>query len=391
MLNDTWEADYNEFVSGNKLALCSGLSYRGRVNRLENAQKMHALIIDLDSVTINELKTLLLRMGKEPGYRTIPQATFLVLSGTGVHLYYLLDKPIDLFPNIKLQMKALKYDLTFKIWEYKATSLEEQIQYQSISQGFRMVGSINDKYNLPIKAFKIGDTVSIDYLNSYAIEEDNKVNLEYKFKPSKYTIDEAKEKFPDWYERVIIEGNKTPNKWHIKKDLYYWWLRQMDKVKGGHRYYFLMCIAIYGVKCDVPKFEVEKDMRKIFKDISKIEHSNKLTEEDLKSALEAYDRAYFNFTIDDIVKLTDIQIVKNKRNYQSQKHHLEEARMIRDLRMKRQGKKWTDNNGRPKGSGTKEKLILNYIENNPLATPTEISRDLKISRTTVYKYLKQKN
>jgi hypothetical protein len=40
------------------------------------------------------------------------------------------------------------------MWEYKATSQEKQIQYQSINQGFRMVGSKNDKYDLPVKLLR---------------------------------------------------------------------------------------------------------------------------------------------------------------------------------------------------------------------------------------------
>lgn len=34
-----------------------------------------------------------------------------------------------------------------------------------------MVGSKNDKYDLPVKAFKTGDRVTLDYINSYADEE----------------------------------------------------------------------------------------------------------------------------------------------------------------------------------------------------------------------------
>ena len=41
----------------------------------------------------------------------------------------------------------------------------------------------------------------------------------------------------------------------------------------------------------------------------------------------------------------------------------------------------------PKGSGTKEDLVKGYLVENPDSTPTEIARNLGISRTTVYKYL----
>lgn len=43
--------------------------------------------------------------------------------------------------------------------------------------------------------------------------------------------------------------------------------------------------------------------------------------------------------------------------------------------------------GRPKGSGTKEELVKEYIRNNPDHSPTKIARNLGVSRTTVYKYI----
>ncbi|MDZ7551699.1 hypothetical protein RGC63_08470, partial [Helicobacter pylori] len=97
----------------------------------------------------------------------IPRPTFVVLSGVGLHVYYVFDKPIDLFPNIKLQLKAYKYALTFNIWRYKETSKEKETQYQSINQSFRMVGSINEKHGNKIIAFKTGDRVSLEYMNQY--------------------------------------------------------------------------------------------------------------------------------------------------------------------------------------------------------------------------------
>ena len=144
-----------------------------------------------------------------------------------------------------------------------------------------------------------------------------------------------------------------------------------------------MCMVIYAVKCNIPKEEVEEDMYDKFDELSRIEHSNPLEEEDIKSALETYDRQYYNFTIDDIEKLTDIRIDRNKRNYRKQDIHLKLARgqlaILRELE--------EVDEGRPKGSGTKEDLVKDYLEKNPTSTPTEIAKDLGISRTTVYKYL----
>ena len=392
MFNDNWEQDYKDYIKGNSFALCSGLSYFRRTNRITNAQKMHALIIDLDGVGGNELESLFSRIELPTGSLfSIPKPTFLVLSGTGIHIYYVLDKPIDLYPNIKIQLKSLKHRLTFLSWDYKGTSQYREVQYQSINQSFRMVGSINNKYNLTIKAFKTGDKVSLDYLNEY-LDEKDKVDLKKPFKSSTMTRLEAKEKYPEWYQRVVVNKDKQRKKWDIKGKqgyaLYNWWLKQSEKIVGGHRYFYMMCLAIYAYKCDVPKKKLKEDMLFVFEYLSKIKHTNPLTKDDIKSAMEAYDREYFNFTIKDIEKLTNVRIDRNRRNYRSQKDHLKYMRGIKKLK-KQMGEIVKD--GRPKGSGSKEKIVIDYLKENPTVTnKAKIARELGINRSTVYKYLKNK-
>src|SRR5699024_2885512 len=212
------------------------------------------------------------RFSYENKVRRILTPTFIVSSCTGVHLYYVLEEPIDLFPNIKLQLKALKYNLTYRYWDYKGTSQEKNIQYQPLNQAFRMVGSINEKYETEIKAYFVGEKVSLEQLNEFATDDSVKVDIRQRFKPSKYTLEEAKEKFPTWYTRVIEKGDRTPLKWRIKRDLYDWWKRQYGEITGGHRYYYLMCMAIYGVKCDISREEVKKDMYKMYKELKHIPH-----------------------------------------------------------------------------------------------------------------------
>lgn len=387
MLSDTWEDDYMTYVEGNLNTLCGGLSYRGRSNKIDKAQRMNALIFDLDGVGFKELRNLFLRFDQDPTIiRTLPMPTFIVSSGTGLHLYYVFKEPIDLFPNIKLQLKTLKHELTFKMWDYKVTSQNKAIQYQSINQGFRMVGSINTKYDVPIKAFQIGERVTLDYMNQY-VKEPYRVDINKPFKPSKMTREQAKESYPEWYQRVIVEGKKKPKKWDIKGKqgyaLYEWWLHQVDLAKGGHRYFFLMCMAIYACKCDVPKSKLKKDMREIFDILKTFEHDNPMTEYDIESALEAYDKAYYNFTIADIEKLTDVRIDRNKRNGRKQEQHIKIMNAVREVTHPEGS--WRNKEGRP----SKEQLVKDYIENHPQANPTEVARALKISRPTVYKYMQK--
>ena len=167
---------------------------------------MNALIFDIDGVGLDEFKIIEGRWDIKGGsYRSIPRPTYTVLSGTGLHLYYVFEEPITLYPNIKTQLKSMKYDLTFVMWEYGETSKEETIQYQSINQSFRMPGSYNckEKEKKRVEAFRTGERVTLDYLNQYVVDPNNKVDIEKPFKPTEITRKEAQEKYPEWYVRVV--------------------------------------------------------------------------------------------------------------------------------------------------------------------------------------------
>ena len=386
MFSDIWQDDFIEYVEGKESAICGGLSYRGRKNTLENAQRLHAFIFDLDEVGYNEIRNLFLRLGNEPlSIRALPYPTYIVCSGTGLHLVYVLDFPLDLYPNIKLQAKAFKYALTEIMWDYRGTTQLKSIQYQSINQGFRMIGSINEKYNTEVVAFRTGEKVSLDYLNSY-VKEPYRIDIQKAFRPSKITRAEAKEKYPEWYERVVVKGDRRPKKWDINGKsgtaLYDWWLSQYKNVKGGHRFYFLMCMSIYAAKVDIPKKQLEKDMQNVFEKLKTIDHTNPLTQEDIQSALEAYSKEYYNFTIDDIEKLCGWHIPRNKRNGRKQEQHMQVMRAIQNV----VNPDWRNGNGRPKGSGTSELKVKEWRINNPTGSKAQCNRDTKLDPKTIRKW-----
>lgn len=380
MLNDTWEEDYMKFVEQNPMTLCSGLTYHGRANRLKKAHQCNALAFDLDCVGENELRTLLLRIGKPPRVKTLPMPTFLVMSGTGLHLYYVFEEPLDLYQNIKTQLQNYKYDLTDRIWDYKSTTKLKTVQHQSINQGFRMVGSINNKYNLPIRAFRTGDKVSMEYMNQYVRHEKNKVDVTKRFPKTKYTLEEAKEKFSGWHEKVIIKGDKDRKLWDISPAVYRWWTGRVDEVTGGHRYHYMMCLSVYAIKCGIPYKDLKQDMDTIFFQLQNVEHTNALTKEDKIAALKAYDREHYNFTIEKISRLSGLPIQRTKRNHRPQDFHLRIARSILEIMNE-------ENGGALQGRPSKENKVKEYVKNNPEDNPTQIARALGISRTTVYKYI----
>lgn len=413
MLADTWEDDYMNLVEEKEYTLCSGMSFRGSRNIEKNEQCMNALIFDLDGVGAKQVQNLLYRFTFEPEkLRSLPMPTFLVVSGGGVHIYYVFDEPIDLFPNVRKQLKALKDDLTYKMWDWKSTSQFKKVQYQRIGQPFRMVGSINEKHGNEIIAYQIGDRVSIEYLNRYVMDASNKVDVQKRY-ASRMSREEAKELYPEWYQEKIVE-RKDRKKWDIKskvhgKDpyaLYHWWLRQTEHVTGGHRYFFMMFCVVYGCKCDVPREIIEKDLWEVYEKLKGVEHENPLSKEDVWSALKIYKKDMYNYTIDDIKKLTEVPIEKNKRNGRKREVHLHSeywesekgrpvinvCRQNRELALKYMRENG-EIKGRPKGSKdkkprkSKEQLVREYLVAHPEQNVTEMARSLGVSRPTIYKYL----
>ena len=168
--------------------------------------------------------------------------------------------------------------------------------------------------------------------------------------------------------------------------LYHWWLRRIGEIKGGHRYFFLMCMAIYAYKCGVSKKQLRQDMQEAFEDLQMVKHENVLTEDDVKSALEAYDKEYFNFTIADIEVLTDVRIERNKRNGRKQRIHLQGARAIQEINDKANGTNWRDGNGRPIGSGTAQEAVCEWQRRHPEGSKSQCRLETGLSYPTIRKW-----
>lgn len=371
MYSDTWEQDYMDYVEGNPFTLCSGLAYRKNTNRIADAQRMHALIFDLDGVGEKQFPALFYRFGfNNRGYRTLPIPTYIVLSGNGVHIYYVFERPIDLYPNLKPLLKKLKYGMTtYKIWN-KETSQLQQVQQQPISQGFRMVGSINEKYGTPIKAFLTGEKIAFEEFNHAAMPEDRILD----WKPS---AGNASKMYAQKWAGGVNNGEK----------LYKWWLKKSENIdrysyetpiiKPGHRYYYMLCLAIYASKCCIPYERLKADMYEVFERIRWVEHDNELTEYDVKNALKAYSKDYYNFTIDDIEKLTDIKIDRGRRNGRKQEQHIKIMTAIRDALYP---------NGEWRGRPSAQQAVEDYQREHPGARKADCIRDTGLSKPTVYKW-----
>ena len=375
----------DEVIERDNFCLMSPISYIGKKRNSDNARALYALTIDLDGVIIKNgdnptgLKTLFHQI---ENIDRIPMPTYIVSSGTGLHLYYVFEKPIMLFPNVVKQLQVYKRELTRIVWQGYITKLEDNVQYESLFQGFRVVGTITKKGERA-RAFRTGKRVTMEYMNEFVDEEFKTDDFVYK---SNLTLEQAKEKYPNWYEKRIV-NKQAKGTWVCKRALYDWWKNKIIKqAKTGHRYYCMMMLAVYARKAGIDLEELEKDAFIFMEKFDKLPSSedNPFTEKDVIDALQAYDDRYMTYPINSISYLTDIHIEKNKRNYRKQKEHLKLARFVRDEL--NGNKNWQNKDGRPNGSGTKKQIVKEYRKNNPMARKSDCIRDTGLSKPTVYKW-----
>ena len=208
---------------------------------------------------------------------------------------------------------------------------------------------------------------------------------------SKYTLEEAKKKFPQWYEKVIVNGDYEKGHWECKRDLYDWWIRRIlhpvDGATYGHRYWCIMMLVIYAVKCGVPYEEVKKDAYKLVPELNSRKPEQPFTGADVESALECYDVQFTTFPIDDISRLSGISIEKNKRNGRPQEQHIKIMNAIRDI--EHPDGAWRNKEGRPKGSSQQKKLVEEWRTAHPDGKKADCIRDTGLSKPTVYKWWEQ--
>ena len=376
--------ELKQLMGTNDFCLMSPISYVGRSRKSANARFMYALAIDLDGMeTMKNWEFFMEQINRGHEMLSfvwgIPRPTYLISSGTGIHIYYVFEKQIPMFRNIVEQLEVLKRRLTWQAWTQGSSVLHDNVQYESLFQGFRVVGTIT-KTGTRCRAFKVGKKVTVEYLNRFVPEDYRVKSMVYQ---SDLRLDKAKELYPEWYQRRVVEG-RPKQTWVCKKDLYNWWIRKLTVgAEQGHRYWCIMTLATYAKKCNVPRKELEKDAFGLIPLMNT--RGDAFTEDDVLHALEAYDDSYITYPIDTIVRRTGILIEKNKRNGRKQEAHMKILNNTRKFRRDDLGEAEYKNNGRPKGTDKRE-VVKNWRRNNPDGKKIDCERETGLSRPTVLKW-----
>lgn len=390
-----------ELTKTDDFCIMAPVSYAGKKRQNKNARFIYAMAIDVDGIKTEPAKRLkkgskfqegqpigMIDMfyqfdGNGPS-NYLPKPTAIVSSGTGVHIYYIFEKPIPCFDNIVKQLVTLKERLTFQYWTQGLTDLADKVQYESLFQAFRMPGTIT-KNGDRARVFWIDNAqkVSVEYLNKFVPDEYRCTDFTYK---SDLTLAEAKEKYPDWYDRRIVHG-EARGRWNVKRDLYDWWLRTVrEKAKTGGRYWAVHALATYAVKCNIPEDELERDAISLIPILDELteREDNHFTKDDVLHALQAYNENYVTYPRWVIAERTMIPIEKNKRNGRKQADHIKLMNFVRDEI--NHNTEWREGNGRPKGSSTAKNKVYDWRKLHPEGKKIECERETGLSRHTVLKW-----
>lgn len=370
---------YDLIDRSENFCMIAPISYAGNSRANENTRFMYALCIEIDDLIprsgINELI-----YSWERKTNPTPKPTYIVCSGEGLHLYYVFEKPIPLWKNIFEQLVEVKKHLTPRLWNQFVS--KTPIEWESINQPFRCVGS-RTKNGSYAMAFKIGEKITIEYLNQF-LPNEIKMDCIYK---SKCSLKDAKKLYPEWYKRRI-EEKKERGHWERYEPIYYNWIEKiLNGAEVGKRYNCLENLCSLAVQCNIAPEQVEKDCCRVaeYFETLTIEEDNHFTEYDIICALRTYHKAgeqAYRRRIGFISRKTGIALTPNKRNGRTQKQHCEVMRAIQSVT----NPNWRGGNGRPKGSSKEKDIVVEWRKNNPNGKKADCIRDTGLSKPTVYKW-----
>ncbi len=374
--------DLLEFV------IISPVAFSGKNRTKDNAYHMWGITIDLDGVEMRQLEDLTHQIDND----VIPEPTFIANSGHGMHLYYCFEDPVPLYPYMREQLQALKNALVECVWNaYTSTIPTEKREYQSIVQGYRAVGSrskLGKDYR--VTAYRTGNKHTLQYLMDWA-DETGRVDFD-EFHHT--TIDEAREKWADWFKYRIVEGQSRKTFKFKHRGVYEAWLRRMELgAFEGNRYNCIAVLFALAYKSEGIEFdEVMETALELVPRLNRLtkKKGNEFTADDVLDASSYYDEKSMPLGLKSVYKMTKIYIEpakRNKQNGRKLKAHIQMVNATRKFRRDTLGEDEYKNSGRPKGSGTKEQILRNYLKEHPEETnKSKIAKETGLTRPTVYKY-----
>lgn len=402
-------------------------SYLGRTRTMATERRVYACVVEVDHPRTDivdghreqlGMKQLIHDWTKSSVPYLMPSAC--VCSGTGLHLVYFLDRPYNLTDNYqKQQWDNFRKKFTKRIWTKYVT--KAAVQYENHCQAFRVVGTRSKKNHL-VEAFWLSKKrYTIDELFSQVkydekpvwrsldeylskakdfenglYEPDELMKAIETYMPKKEKVIsqkmlEAKEKWPEWYQKRIVEKRprKKAGEWTSHRGLYDWYLRSAKEgASEGCRYNRVHGLAAMAVKCDIPFEEFNRDAFELYKILKLIDAEDEFRYiEFVKARDEYFSPITRRSTRKWIETAARIPVgLPAKRNGRKKDDHINRVNQIRLFKRDVLGEDEYANCGRPDGSGTKQDIVQQWRQEHPDGRKIDCERDTGLSRHTILKW-----
>ena len=350
-------ADRNDMLLG-------GCTYFNNWISKKSAKDIYTFIIDMDNVYSGPLQKALQDDWATASGDPLPMPTYIVNSGTGLHLYFVLSEPI---PNYKATTADL--DRVYRALAIQQTTrrvyLKKQVQW--FGQDFRIAGGLN-KYDWENTVFRVGEKWDIDDL-AKAVGIDDVHFTRY---------GEKRQKKPQ-----PSRQRKKGQGWHTNRAFYDYTLRGcQDKTKEGNRYTSMCALSVIAWKCGVPIAELERDLLGLLPGYNK-GAIRKVKEKEVYSAMKMYN---------DKAMLTQRESLENwqgwefkpiKRNGRKRAQHIRIMNAIREI--EHPDGEWRNKKGAPSAENT----VREWQAAHPAGRKVDCHRDTGLDPKTVRKWWKE--
>ena len=342
--------------------LLGGCSYFNHWISKKSAKDIYTLIIDMDNVYSGTLLNAFQDEWYTASGSYLPKPTYIVNSGTGLHLYFVFTEPI---PNYKATTENL--DKLYRKLAVEQTTnrvyLHKQVQW--FGQDFRVAGGLN-KYGWENSVYRYNDKWDIDEL-AKALNLDLPHFTRYGEKRAKSPLKIASK-------RIKRKG------WKSNRAFYDYSLQNCrNKTKEGNRYTSMCALTVIAYKCDVPIDELERDLLSLLP-IYNDGATREIKPKEIKSALKMYNQKAMLTQRESLEHWQGWDFKPIKRNGRKRAEHIKIMNFVRDEI--NGNKEWRNKEGRP----NKADIVARWRAEHPNGTKAECIKATGLSKPTVYKW-----
>ena len=355
-------SDAIEFGSVRNDTLIGGCTYFNNWISKKSARDLHTFIIDFDNAYSGVVLWALQHDWESANGEKFAKPTYIVNSGTGLHLYFVLTEPVPVYHSMTQNIDKLYRSLA--IQQSQRVYVERQIQW--FGQDFRCAGGLN-KYDWENTIFKVGDKWDIDDLGKAVGLEDVHFIRYGEKRQQKKTGRRKRQKVVGWKTDRAFYDYALEN------------CRQ--KTKEGNRYLSMCALSVIAYKCGVDQAELERDLESLLPVYNKgAVRQVKLKE--VRSAMKMYSEKAVATPRESLEHWQGWEYKPIKRNGRKRAIHLKGARAIQAINDEANGTNWRDGNGRK----SKADQVIQWRSEHPEGKKSDCIRETGLSKSTVYRH-----